>query len=142
MCGDSETKPKSYIHCFKKNVRSITKITSFQLVPTQPYLHRRASLQVLFDLRRVLPVEPLCLLVEPHVPLIDVVNVVVFVECSSAAELGTLLNPVRQGVGIIMLHFDHLSTKHFCKNRVVCPLHLSSSTSTTPSEYQTDNKGN
>lgn len=58
----------------------------------------RSSLQVLFDLGRVLPVEPLRLLVELGVALVDVVNVRVVIVRTSATVFFTLFNPVRQTV--------------------------------------------
>lgn len=56
-------------------------------------LHGRAPLQVLFDLCRVLPVEPLGLFVELGVPLVDVVDVCVVVVGPAPAVLGSLIDP-------------------------------------------------
>jgi len=49
-----------------------------------------AALQVLFDLGRVLAVEPLQFLVELHVSLVDVVDVGVFIERTTTTVLGSL----------------------------------------------------
>lgn len=60
----------------------------------------RSSLQVLFDLSRVLPVEPLCLLVELGVSFVDVVDVCIIVVRTSATVLFTLFNSVRQAAAV------------------------------------------
>ena len=56
-------------------------------------LNRSSSLEVLFDLGRVLSVEAFQFLVELHVAIVDVVNVRILVEVSTSAVLGSLLNP-------------------------------------------------
>lgn len=56
-------------------------------------LHGCAPLQVLFDLCRVLSVEPLGLFVELGVPLVDVVDVCVVVVGPAPAVLGSLIDP-------------------------------------------------
>lgn len=55
-----------------------------------------SSLQVLFDLSCVLPVEALCLLVELGISFIDVVNICIIIVRTSPAVLLTLLNSARQ----------------------------------------------
>lgn len=54
--------------------------------------HSCASLQVLLDLGRVLPVEPLCFLVELGVPLIDVVDVGIIIVWASSTVFVSLFN--------------------------------------------------
>lgn len=55
-----------------------------------------SSLQVLFDLSCVLPIEPLCLLVELGISLINVVYVSIIIVGPAPAVLLALLNPGRQ----------------------------------------------
>ena len=54
----------------------------------------RATFQILLDLGRVFAVESFQLLVELHVPLVDVVDVGVFVDCPTTTVLGSLRYPV------------------------------------------------
>lgn len=54
--------------------------------------HSCSSLQVLLDLSRVLPVEPLCFLVELGVPLINVVDVGIVIVRTSSAVFVSLFN--------------------------------------------------
>lgn len=57
-----------------------------------------SSLQVLFNLSRVLPVEPLCLLIELGISLVDVVDVCIVIVRTSSTVFFTLFNSVRQAV--------------------------------------------
>lgn len=60
----------------------------------QRWLNCGSSLQVLFDLGRVLSVETLGFLVELGVPLVDVVDISVVIVGSAPAKLGAFLDPV------------------------------------------------
>ena len=72
-------------------------------------LDSRASLQVLFDLRRVFAVEPLRLLVELGVPLVDVVDVGVVVVGPASAVLGPLLDPDKSQIKAVRWRISFLN---------------------------------
>lgn len=55
-----------------------------------------SSLQVLFNLSCVLPIEPLCLLIELGISLVDVVDVCIVIVRTSSTVFFTLFNSVRQ----------------------------------------------
>ena len=56
-------------------------------------LYSSSSLQVLFDFRCVLIVEPCCFLIELHVTFIDIVHASIMVKCFSQTELSSSFNP-------------------------------------------------
>ena len=64
-------------------------------IPRSRLSNRSAALEVVFDLLRVLAVEPLQFFVEDAVALVDKVNVAVLVDGPPSAVVFALLSPAR-----------------------------------------------
>lgn len=67
---------------------------SSNVLNINPPLHSSSSLEVLFDLGSIFPIEAFGLLVELGIALVDVVNVSVVIVGPSAAVFSPFLNPI------------------------------------------------
>lgn len=86
-----------------------------------------SSLQVLFNLGRVLPIEPLCLLIELGISLVDVVDVCIVIVRTSSTVFFTLFNSVRQAAvfeDLWVNPVDLITQSFFVTRFVVLSLYL------------------
>ena len=93
----------------KVNCNTTTHRTETEQKPS----HCCPPLEVLLDLSSILVVEPCGLLVELHVPFIDIVHISLLVEGTTTTELGTLLNPRGEKIwtSLYAPPFSHLTLK-------------------------------